>query len=128
MSDDGEDNTTSLEQRASGRAWPSLAGTAGRSAACGYHAPGRSAGMAARLMVKSCGGGEGGKPTRQPPATRGLVAEPRRRALAARPHTPTAAAAAGVEEQYRQTSTRHRSLPVLRGYIRAATAFDDVGT
>ncbi len=69
MSDDGEDNTTSPEQRASGWAWPSLAGKAGRSAACGYHAPGRSAGMAARLMVKSCGGSEDGKPTRQLPAT-----------------------------------------------------------
>ena len=76
MSDDGEDNITSPEQRASGRAWPSLAGKAGRSAACGYHAPGRSAGMAARLMVMSCGGGEGGTPTCQPPAARGLVAEP----------------------------------------------------
>ena len=76
MSDDGEDNTTSLEQRASGRAWPSLAGKTGRSAACGYHAPGRSADMAARLMVRSSGGGEGGKPTRQLPATCGLVKEP----------------------------------------------------
>src|SRR5450432_581770 len=76
MSDDGEDNTTSPEQRASGRAWPSLAGKTGRSAACGYHAPGRSASMAARLLVKSCGGGEGGKPTRQLPATSGLVEEP----------------------------------------------------
>jgi hypothetical protein len=76
MSDDGEDNTTSPEQRASGRAWPSLAGTAGRSAACGYHAPGRSAGMAARLMVTSSGGGEGGKPTHHLAATRGLVEEP----------------------------------------------------
>jgi hypothetical protein len=68
--------TTSLEQRASGRAWPSLAGKTGRSAACGYHAPGRSAGMAARLMVRSSGSGEGGKPTRQLPATCGLVEEP----------------------------------------------------
>jgi hypothetical protein len=76
MSDDGEDNTTSPEQRASGRARPSLAGKAGRSAACGYHAPGRSAGKAARLMVMSCGGGEGGRPTCQLPATRGLVEEP----------------------------------------------------
>src|ERR1035438_9218470 len=76
MSDDGEDNTTSLEQRASGQAWPSLAGKTGRSAARGYHAPGRSAGMAARLMVRSSGGGEGGKPTRQLPATCGLVKEP----------------------------------------------------
>src|SRR5450755_2588460 len=76
MSDDGEDNTTSTEQRASGRARPSLAGKAGRSAACGYHAPGRSAGKAARLMVMSCGGGEGGRPTCQLSATRGLVEEP----------------------------------------------------
>jgi hypothetical protein len=76
MSDDGEDNITSPEQRASGRAWPSLAGTAGPSAACGYHAPGRSAGMAARLMVMSCGGGEGGRPTWQLLAKRGLVEEP----------------------------------------------------
>jgi len=43
---------------------------------CGYHALGRSAGMAARLMVTSCGGGEGGGPTRHLPATRGLVEEP----------------------------------------------------
>src|SRR5450755_3550791 len=76
MSDDGEDNTTSLEQRASGQAWPSPAGKAGRSAACGYHAPGRSADLAARLMVMFSGGGEGGKPTRQLPATCGLVEEP----------------------------------------------------
>ena len=48
---------------------------AGRSAACGYHAPGRSAGMAARLMVMSWGGGEGGRPTCQLQATRGLVEE-----------------------------------------------------
>jgi hypothetical protein len=48
----------------------------GRSAACGYHAPGRSAGMAARLMVTSWGGGEGGRPTCQLPATCGLVKEP----------------------------------------------------
>jgi hypothetical protein len=40
MSDDGEDNTTSLEQRASGQAWPPPQGKTGRSAACGYHAPG----------------------------------------------------------------------------------------
>jgi hypothetical protein len=44
-------------------------GKAGRSAACGYHAPGRSAGMAARLLVMSCGGGKGGMPTRHTPAT-----------------------------------------------------------
>src|ERR1035438_2869573 len=76
MSDDGEDNTTSPEQRASGRAWPLLAGKTGRSAACGYHAPGRRCLMAARLMVMSSGGGEGGKPTCQLPATCGLVEEP----------------------------------------------------
>ena len=40
----------------------------------------------------------------------------------------TAAAAAGVEERKIANVTRHRNLPVLRGYIRAATAFDDVGT
>lgn len=39
----------------------------------------------------------------------------------------TAAAAAGVEERKIANVTRHRSLPVLRGYIRTATAFDDVG-
>jgi site-specific recombinase XerD len=38
----------------------------------------------------------------------------------------TAAAAAGVEERQIANVTRHRSLPVLRGYIRTATAFDDV--
>ena len=39
----------------------------------------------------------------------------------------TAAAAAGVEERKIANVTRHRNLPVLRRYIRAATAFDDVG-
>jgi site-specific recombinase XerD len=39
-----------------------------------------------------------------------------------------ATAAAGVEERKIANVTRHRNLPVLRGYIRAATAFDDVGT
>jgi hypothetical protein len=39
----------------------------------------------------------------------------------------TAAAAAGVEERKIANVTRHRNLPVLRSYIRAATAFDDVG-
>jgi site-specific recombinase XerD len=39
----------------------------------------------------------------------------------------TAAAAAGVEERKIANVTRHRSLPVLRGYIRTAIAFDDVG-
>jgi site-specific recombinase XerD len=39
----------------------------------------------------------------------------------------TAAAAAGVEERKIANVARHRNLPVLRGYIRAATAFDDVG-
>ena len=34
------------------------------------------------------------------------------------------ATAAGVEER---KIASHRNLPVLRGYIRAATAFDDVG-
>jgi site-specific recombinase XerD len=38
-----------------------------------------------------------------------------------------ATAAAVVEERQIANVTRHRSLPVLRGYIRAATAFDDVG-
>src|ERR1017187_9031951 len=46
MSYDGEDNITSLEQRASGRARLSPEGEAGRSAACGYHAPGRIASLA----------------------------------------------------------------------------------
>jgi len=40
----------------------------------------------------------------------------------------TAAAAAGVEERKIANVSRHRNLPVLRKYIRAATAFDDVGT
>ena len=75
MSDDGEDNTTSPEQRASERG-RHLWGRLGVVPLCGYHAPGRSAGMAARLMVISCGGGEGGRPTRHLPATRGLVEEP----------------------------------------------------
>jgi site-specific recombinase XerD len=39
----------------------------------------------------------------------------------------TAAARAGVEERKIANVTRHKNLPVLRGYIRAATAFDDVG-
>jgi hypothetical protein len=40
----------------------------------------------------------------------------------------TAAAAAGVEERkIANVTTRHRNLPVLRSYIRAAAAFDDVG-
>jgi site-specific recombinase XerD len=39
----------------------------------------------------------------------------------------TTAASAGVEERKIANVTRHRNLPVLRGSIRAATAFDDVG-
>ena len=39
----------------------------------------------------------------------------------------TAAAAAGVEERKIANVSRHKDLPVLRRYIRAATAFDDVG-
>ncbi len=39
----------------------------------------------------------------------------------------TAAASAGIEERKIANVTRHKNLPVLRGYIRAATAFDDVG-
>jgi hypothetical protein len=39
----------------------------------------------------------------------------------------TAAAAAGVEEHKIANVSRHKDLPVLRRYIRAATAFDDVG-
>jgi integrase len=39
----------------------------------------------------------------------------------------TAAAAAGVEERKIANVTRHKNLPVLRRYIRTATAFDDVG-
>ena len=39
----------------------------------------------------------------------------------------TAAAAAGVEERKIANVTRHKNLPVLRRYIRSATAFDDVG-
>ena len=39
----------------------------------------------------------------------------------------TAAASAGVEERKIANVTRHKNLPVLRRYIRAATAFDDVG-
>ncbi len=37
------------------------------------------------------------------------------------------AAAAGVEERKIANVTRHKNLPVLRRYIRAATTFDDVG-
>jgi hypothetical protein len=36
-------------------------------------------------------------------------------------------AAAGVEERKIANVSRHKDLPVLRHYIRAATAFDDVG-
>jgi site-specific recombinase XerD len=39
----------------------------------------------------------------------------------------TAAAAAGIEERKIANVTRHKNLPVLRGYIRRATAYDDVG-
>ena len=39
----------------------------------------------------------------------------------------TAAAAAGVEERKIANVTRHKNITVLRRYIRAATAFDDVG-
>jgi site-specific recombinase XerD len=39
----------------------------------------------------------------------------------------TAAAAAGIEERKIANVSRHKDLPVLRRYIRAATAFDDVG-
>jgi integrase len=39
----------------------------------------------------------------------------------------TAAAAASVEERKIANVTRHKNLPVLRRYIRHATAFDDVG-
>jgi hypothetical protein len=37
------------------------------------------------------------------------------------------AAAAAVEERKIANVSRHKDLPVLRRYIRAATAFDDVG-
>ena len=39
----------------------------------------------------------------------------------------TAAASAGVEERKIANVPRHKNLPVLRGYIRAGTAFHDVG-
>jgi len=39
----------------------------------------------------------------------------------------TTGAAAGVEERKIANVSRHKDLPVLRRYIRAATAFDDVG-
>ena len=39
----------------------------------------------------------------------------------------TAAAAAGIEERKIVNVTRHKNLDVLRGYIRPAIAFDDVG-
>jgi integrase len=39
----------------------------------------------------------------------------------------TAAARAGIEERKIANVTRHKNLPVLRGYIRAANAFEDVG-
>src|ERR1035437_2891169 len=38
-----------------------------------------------------------------------------------------AAGAGGGEKHMTPTPPRHKNLPVLRGYIRAATAFDDVG-
>ena len=53
MSDNGQDSTISPEERASGRARPSLAGKAGRGAACGYPAAGAECRMAARVMVVS---------------------------------------------------------------------------
>jgi len=39
----------------------------------------------------------------------------------------TAAAGGGVPERQIANVTRHKNLPVLRGYIRSATAYDDVG-
>ena len=39
----------------------------------------------------------------------------------------TSAARAGIEERKIANVNRHKNLPVLRSYIRAATAFDDVG-
>jgi integrase len=39
----------------------------------------------------------------------------------------TAAAAAEIEERKIANVTRHKNITVLRRYIRAATAFDDVG-
>jgi integrase len=39
----------------------------------------------------------------------------------------TAAAAAGVEERKIQNVSRHKDIGVLRSYVRAANAFDDVG-
>jgi len=39
----------------------------------------------------------------------------------------TAAAGADIEERKIANVTRHKNLPVLRGYIRSATAYDDVG-
>lgn len=39
----------------------------------------------------------------------------------------TSAARAGIEERKIANVTRHKNLPTLRGYIRTATAFDDVG-
>ncbi len=37
----------------------------------------------------------------------------------------TSAARAGVPEAHIQNQTRHRSLPVLRGYIRRGSLFSD---
>jgi integrase len=39
----------------------------------------------------------------------------------------TSAVRAGTEERKIANVTRHKNLPVLRSYIRAATAFDDFG-
>ena len=72
MSDDGEDNITSLEQRASGRARPSPQGRPGVVPVEGYHAPRHLVSHKAMPV----GGGEDGTPTRGAPAARGLVGEP----------------------------------------------------
>ena len=72
MSDDGEDNITSPEQRASGRARPSPQGRPGVVTVEGYHAPRHL--VSHRAMP--VGGGEDGTPTRGVPGTRGLVGEP----------------------------------------------------
>ena len=76
MSDDGEDNTASLEQGPLGKRGRRLQERPGVVPLAAITRRGAGAGMAARLMVWSSGGGEGGKPTRQLPATCGLVKEP----------------------------------------------------
>jgi hypothetical protein len=68
-----------------------------------------------------------GRPDRQAPRPRGRGLPTAGSAHSLWAGYATAAAAAGVEERKIANVTRHQNLPVLRRYIRAATAFDDVG-